>query len=335
MKNNPDNPLLLVDDVVTTCIQSFQKSSLFYIGFFLILAVELLAFVICASSLVDTFFIGIALAIVFFTLLVFSILRLYFEEELPERFIQLRDTYLEKCKKMWGYKEGSPASYLHIANALFRPVAALQEQDKNLYRLPYNIKGCSYLQFLLEALHRSDLLAIKELFLQASIAEHIKLVRCEPTNLEIHAALANAYVMLSSLYQNQETVEAKNWNELSFWMRPSEKTAKMLQAKFRSACQKAMEEFSILKEYAPHDPWVHTQLAYSFRDLGMSDKEIQEYEILADLQPQDNQILYKLGLLYFEQGHNAKGLQVYERLKNVNFKKAEDLIQHYGSIHNR
>ena len=147
----------------------------------------------------------------------------------------------------------------------------------------------------------------------------------------MHAALANAYVMLSSQYLLPQTqTTASGGGSLAFWFKPSEKTQKRLQEKFRSACQKAMEEFSILREYAPLDPWVHTQLAYSFRDLNMPEKEIQELEILATLKPREHEILFKLGHLYFEQGHNAKGLQIYEKLKALKPQKAEELIQHYG-----
>ena len=48
---------------------------------------------------------------------------------------------------------------------------------------------------------------MKELLLQACIDEHIQLVRMQPTDLEAHAGLANAYVMLSGIYVDPRTFE--------------------------------------------------------------------------------------------------------------------------------
>ena len=103
------------------------------------------------------------------------------------------------------------------------------------------------------------------------------------------------------------------------------------QQKFRKTAEKAIEEFKIMSDYAPHDPWVHAQLAYSYRDLQMPKEEIKEYEAILHLCPDDKETLFKLGKLYFQQGQNAKGLQIYETLKNTHFKKAENLISFYGA----
>ena len=102
--------------------------------------------------------------------------------------------------------------------------------------------------------------------------------------------------------------------------------------KFRATAERAIEEFKILNHYAPDDPWVHLQLAYSYHDLGMPDKETREYETVLKLCPDDRDILYKLGTLYFQQGQNAKGLQVYEELKDCNYKKAQQVISRYGDF---
>ena len=106
---------------------------------------------------------------------------------------------------------------------------------------------------------------------------------------------------------------------------------KVFKQKFRSIAERAIEEFKILSDYAPEDPWVHAQLAYSYRDLQMPKEEIREYETILQLCPEDKETLFKLGKLYFEQGQNAKGLQVYETLKRSNYKNAENLIHFYGT----
>src|SRR5262249_13631206 len=158
-----------------------------------------------------------------------------------------------------------------------------------------------------------------------SVEEHLKLVKCEPTNLEIHAGLANAYVMLSSLYADPR--KYSDYDEEKYI--PAERLSQQMQAKFRATAERAIEEFKILNDYAPHDPWVHMQLAYSYHDLQMPHEEIREYEKVLSLHPEDKDILFKLGILYFQQGMNAKGLRIYEQLKEHHYQKAENLIKFY------
>ena len=167
---------------------------------------------------------------------------------------------------------------------------------------------------------------MKELLLQRSVEEHTRLVRLEPTNLEVHVGLANAYVMLSGLYVDPRIIEGLDEDR---WIPPNKFTETFNQ-KFRNSAERAIEEFKIISDYAPHDPWVHAQLAFSYHDLKMPEEEIREYEIILELCPEDKDALFKLGKLYFEQGRNAKGLQIYETLKKFNYIKAESLIQFYG-----
>ena len=113
---------------------------------------------------------------------------------------------------------------------------------------------------------------------------------------------------------------------------PEGRCSEEMEAKFRATAERAIEEFKILNDYAPEDPWVHVQLAYSYHDLQMPEEEIKEYETVLQLRPNDKDTLFKLGMLYFQQGANAKGLRIYEMLKRTNYKKAESLIKFYGSF---
>ena len=113
-------------------------------------------------------------------------------------------------------------------------------------------------------------------------------------------------------------------------MASTEKFVCSMEHKFRETAQRAIEEFNILKDYAPNDPWVHEQLALSYRDLNMPEKELQEYEIVVALRPEDQEVLFKIGQLYFQLGQNAKGLQSYEKLRQLNYLRAEQLIRLYG-----
>ena len=121
--------------------------------------------------------------------------------------------------------------------------------------------------------HWEDLHRMRELLLQEAIEELLKLVRCEPTHLQVHTALANAYVTLSSLYVCPRPQERFDEDR---WFLPVHLVQELGQ-KFRSAAERAIEEFKILNDYAPDDPWIHTQLAYSYHDLQMPQEEIREY----------------------------------------------------------
>ena len=46
---------------------------------------------------------------------------------------------------------------------------------------------------------------------------------------------------------------------------------------------------------------------------------------------EDKEIMFRLGILLFQQGQNAKGLQIYEELKNLQFSRADELIDFYDA----
>jgi hypothetical protein len=150
------------------------------------------------------------------------------------------------------------------------------------------------------------------------VEEHFLQIRITPTDLEVHASLANTYVSLSQLYR-------------SLFASQKKKNAVLWEENFRKFSELAVEEFRILNHYAPHDPWVHEQLAVGYKSLNMTKEEIEEVEVLLKLKPQDKEILFRLGTLYFQEQQNAKGLKIYEELKNANYKRASDLIALYGS----
>lgn len=302
--------------------------TIFNVFFILLLAAEIVYFFIHLSFLAQTFVLGIHLALIFTTLFSYFTMRLYFQTQKTDRLLNLKIEFVQACKSYLEDLEGVPEYYLTVSEACCKFATALHAQEYTIFKCPF------WLDFLSSSLEKlscsfywADVHLMKELMLQACIEEHIQLVRIEPTDLETHAGLANAYVMLSGLYIDPRKVEGLDDDK---WI-PSNKYDESFKKKFRSIAEKAIEEFKILSDYAPDDPWVHAQLAYSYRDLQMSSEEIKEYEIILQLCPDDKETLFKLGKLYFEQGFNAKGLQVYENLKKSNYKKAEDLIHYYGA----
>ncbi len=84
-----------------------------------------------------------------------------------------------------------------------------------------------------------------------AIYEYIEQIIKDPMDWGGHQEIANAYVMLYSLLTEAGHLEDG-----------------------KKYCRRAIEEFKILCQYAPQDPWVHTQLAYGYHDLKMPKEEI-------------------------------------------------------------
>lgn len=269
------------------------------------------------------------LALFFLTLFSYFILRIYRQAKKPEQLMEICTDYLKRCKEVFRYQEGVPEHQIALAHAAQQFASGLHEREYQFFQSYPLLKSFSAplekisCFFLWKDLHR-----LKEILLTQSVEEHLKVVKCEPTNLEVHAALANAYVMLSSLYADPRKYPGYDDER---WIPPLRFSEEM-QLKFRQTARKAIEEFKILHDYAPEDPWVHVQLAYSYHDLQMPEEEIQEYEIVLKLRPDDKETLFKLGMLYFQQGMNAKGLRIYEALQKTHYKKAESLIKFYGTF---
>jgi len=317
-----------INSIFTECDTVIRRHAAFNLFFMCLCTAEILLLLSFFTLLAQSLFLAFCLAGVFFTFFSYYTLRIYFRTKKPEQLKTIRDRYLSDCKILLNHQEGIAEHHIILAGACCKLANRFHAREYNYYR-PY-----SWLDFLtpwLEVfscwLYWHDIFLMKELLLQEAVSEHIKQVKCQPTSLEAHAALANAYVMLSGLYIDPRKTEGYDDDR---WI-PSEKYNEDFDIKFRNTAERAIEEFKILSDYAPDDPWVHIQLAYSYHDLQMPLEEIQEYEIIQKLIPNDKDNLYKLGVLYFQQGLNAKGLFVYKELKQANYKKADSLIKYYGS----
>jgi len=318
--------------LINSAISRFQKIlrsyTIFNTLFYLLITGEIVYFFVHLTLLVQTFVMAIHLALIFATIFCYFTLHMYSQTRKDEKLINLRSDFVLACRQITQNSTINTQHHLMVAQACCKLASELHAQENQIYKCP------SWCIFLISSFERlncwwfwKDVHTMKELLLKSCVDEHVNLVRMEPTDLEAHAGLANAYVMLSGLFVDPRTIEGLDDDR---WI-PPKKYNESFKQKFRSIAKKAIEEFKILSDYAPHDPWVHAQLAYSYRDLQMHKEEIKEYEILFQLCPDDKETLFKLGKLYFEQGQNAKGLQVYETLKRSNYKKAESLIHFYGA----
>lgn len=326
-----DNKSPLQNSIYSS-VNNLQKTlksyALFNLFFCFLISLELIYLLFHLTFLVQTFVIAIHLALVFVTIFSYFTLRLYFQTKKGERFFSIIDDFISSVKKQSTGTLNAQNEHLIVASACYNLASELYGKEFKIYTLPdWSSSLSSSIEKLSCWLTWKDVYLIKELLLHTAVKEHIKLVKLNPTNLEAHVGLANAYVMLSGLYVDPQTIEGLDEDQ---WIPPN-KYNEAFKDKFVITAQKAVEEFKIIREFAPHDPWVHAQLAFSYHDLQMPKEEIKEYETILELCPDDKDTLFKLGKLYFEQGLNGKGLQVYENLKKSNYKRAESLIEFYGS----
>jgi tetratricopeptide (TPR) repeat protein len=309
--------------------KSILKSYLFFhLIFFLLLFGELFHLFFYLTYLIQSFTLAINISLICVTIFSYLTLRLYFQSKKEEQIKSLVEEFLATYQSQIGYQEGVADHHLSVTQTCRHLANALHGLEYKIIKIPSFLPITSAtLEKVSGWFYWNDIHNLKEQLLETSINEQVKLVRIQPTNLQVHAELANAYVMLSGLYVDPRTVEGL-YHDL--WI-PPDKYNELFNKKFRLTAEKAIEEFKILNYYAPEDPWVHTQLAYSYHDLQMPKEEIEEYEIILRLRPNDPDILFKLGKLYFEEGLNAKGLQIYEKLKKIYPKKADILIHYYGA----
>lgn len=322
-----DNP---INHVVAPILPQFdrmiQTYAIFNLLFLTFGFIEFTLLVIFFTFLAKSAILAFSLAIVFLTFFSYFILRLYYQTQKPGQFQDLKERYLRACKGVMNYREGVPEHHIALAGACAKFSDSLQGREYSFYRMPSWLSILDpYIEKFSYWHHWTDVQKMRELLLFSAIEENIKVVKCEPTSIEAHAGLANAYVVLSGLYVNSNKHE-----EDTGWL-SNESLTPDLEHKFRSTAERAIEEFKILSDFAPDDPWVHAQLAYSYHDLKMPLEEIKEYEILLNLSPTDTDTMLRLGILYFQQGMNAKGLRIYEELKESAPKNALELIRFYGA----
>ncbi len=326
-----------IPSAVASTLQNVRRTLLRYISFYILflalVGCEFIFLSMALASPLPTNSVAYGLAILFFTLFAFFPLRLVMQSrrmEAPQHWVA---HYVRSVRALAGSDPESCEYHMVCASSLFRLATKLDEYSGEvLPRFPFEMLTPTFHR-ISELLFWEDIWRFQEAILLLAVDEHIELVKQEPTNLQIHAALANAYVLLSGIYVDSHIPETFS----SFFGRSAHAEAMVQERrrKFRRAAECSIEEYKILKDYAPDDPWVHAQLAYCYADLKMPELEIQEYEILLVLRPDDFEALYKLGTLYFQVGQNSKGLRIYEALKRQSAKRAKELIAQYGVVLNR
>ena len=268
-KSEDNSGFLDIDSLIQSGTKRLKRllhlHALFHVISSIIFAIELSIFIYYLVHIPKSIPVALSLSSLVLTFFVYLVFLFYFQTKKPEQFFDLRDWFIYESEKNVASSSESE-SLLFLANAAYRFSQSLEKLEYNCYRIPKSIESLSNLiRKLSFTWHGKDLIKMKELLFLFSIEQHIKLIKKEPTDLEVHASCANTHLSLSQLYEQS----------------PYEEHAK----RFEVSIGRAIEEFKILNTYVPNDPWVIAQLASCYHDLKEYQKEIDEYERILSICP--------------------------------------------------
>ncbi|NGX46931.1 MAG: hypothetical protein K1000chlam3_00298 [Chlamydiae bacterium] len=311
-----------------TRFAKITRSYIFFHAFFtFVLCLELIFFGLLFSRFLQSTAMAFWLAGIFLTVFTYLVLLFYLQGRRPERLTQLRDEFIETIHSCIPFDPGTLEYHCCITEAIVHLISLLRIRSlENRW-----ILASETLSYLVEKFRIwtkwKDLLKLKEMLLLTSIQEHIRLIKKEPSDLEAHASLASNYVALATLYQDPKKLAL---NEELCW-EPPEYSSDEMRKKFEMALERALEEYHIIDEYEPKDPWVHAQRASLYKELEKAEEEQKEYEQILQMDPNNNEILLRLGKLYFRKGETARGLKIYDQLQDLDLDKATELITEYDA----
>lgn len=300
---------------------------LFHTFFILALSFELIIFGLLFSSLLHSTKMAFWLAGMFLTAFTYLVLLFYLQGRRNEKLLFLRDEFIETACEAIPFDPGTLEYHCCITEAIVHLISLLRIPSVQNRWILASETLCYLVEKFRIWTRWRDLLKLKEMLLLSSIAEHIRLIKNDPADLEAHSSLASNYVALATLYQDPKKLAL---NEDLLWT-PPEYESEEMRTKFEVALERALEEYHIIDEYAPNDPWVHAQRASLYRELEAADEEQREYEMILEMDPENVEILLRLGKLYFRKGENAKGLKVYDTLQGLDGTKAGELIAEYDA----
>lgn len=308
-------------------IFQFQKVVVFLtflkFSFFALLAIEALFSLLFLFYDFNSSYVAIALGSIVLTIFTYFVLLFYYQAKKPEQFLDLKELYIEQLRNQALVPKQTSEHHQFVSQALMRLCYQMQNLEYNFeYFNRYKIN--QFFTNLIEKIsffcHHDDVFKMQELLLCSAIQERVEQIKIGPTDLEVHSSLAHSYSTLAKLYLDYgKKVNLKRADDY-------------LKRRFELASKRAIEEFEILKEFAPSDPWIHSQLAQCFHSLDMLEEEAKEYEVIAELSPDDQEVLFRLAKIYFKLGKNAQGLTVYGDLKRYGYKRADELLSEYASI---
>ncbi len=320
-----------IDTLSEPFVNSFARINrnyvFFHTFFILALSIGLIFFGLTFSHSMQSTAMAFWLAGIFVTVFTYLVLLFYLQGRRPEKLMQLRDEYLDATQECIPFDPGTLEYHCCITEAIVHLIGQLRIPPvENSFILAS--ETFSYLVEKFRIWTRwKDLLKLKEMLLLSSIQEHIRLIKKHPADLEAHSSLASNYIALATLYQDPKKLTL---NDNLCWT-PPEYESEEMQKKFEMALERALEEYHIMDEYAPSDPWVHAQRATLYKELDRAEEEQCEYEQILEFEPENTETLLRLGKLYFRKGENAKGLKIYDQLQHLDTEKSQEILAHYDA----
>lgn len=319
----------LCHDTLASFRAACRFYALFQVIYLTIAILELFCFASFFPFFTQSTLLAFSLAALFLTCFSYFVLLFYFQAKKPQQLLKLRNEYIDTVRQLLPFRRGDPELHLSIAHAIYRLLSHFDDDmHLNYYRFPLigNLFHPIIEKFSRLA-HWKDELTFKEILLFVCINEHVELVKEEPTDLEAHASLAHAYLVLSYIYTDPRILHPEKNIQ---WV-ASDYAGQEMRQKFKRAKQRAIEEYKVLDHFSPNDPWIYSKLASIYRDLEMPKEEIAAYEAILETSPHQKDIILRLGILYFQEGSHARGLQLYEALKKSHRTEAEELLTHYDA----
>ena len=306
---------LTTNDTLSQFRALTRKFALFHTLFFSFFIVQLLILLIFLPFLAKSFLLAVVVASTVLTAFAYFVLRFYYQTKKPEQFLFLRDAFVQNIE------------HLHqpLLPSIDQLLQQLEGQEYQYYSLPASLQSLAPLvQKFSVWCHFDDVLLMKELLHSTAIQTLISKIKNHPTDLELHTALAKAFIAFYKIYQDPSNPGAPLYSFIA-----KEYSSEQMTQKFHKYAQCALEELKILIHYLPHDRWALAQLGTVYHDLDQKEDERKTYELLLQISPQEQGIRYRLGVLYFQLGFMAQGLKVYDDLRRMNDPKAAELIQYY------
>jgi len=293
---------------------------------FTLLGLEIFLFILLYGYLQKTLWITFLFGAILFTLISYFVIKFYLDSKKPDSLLALKDHYLDLCKKDLVFSENSKEFHLRLATDLFGFAQTLSGYEYQLYKAPTKALIPFFRHFSC-FFHWKEVFFIREQLMQLAIDEHVQLVQLYPDDLEIHASLAESFILISKLY-GELLRSSEPWIKKSIEDLDIEK-------KFQISSDLALEELNIVESFSQKTPWTLAQKASIYHELKRPLDEITCYETILEMNPQDEAVIYRLGVLYFAQGMVSQGLQSYNKLKESGDDRASTLIKLYDARFNQ
>ena len=302
------------EQTLSQFLQLTRRYAVFHLVFILLFFGELLALLLFMPFLAKSFLLAGLVATTVLTVFTYFVLRFYFQTKKPEQLLILRDQFFQKHTTI---------------EAVYQFIQKLDGQEYQYYQIPRHLEALAPLVRKLSVwCHFADVQLMRELVHTYGIRVQLDAIKTAPTDLELHRALAHAYMALYKIYQ-----DPSRRGESVYSFIASEYASDEMKQKFLKTARCAVEELKIVLYYNPQDLRALLALGTVYHDLDEKENELKAYETVLQLSPHEKENQFRLGALYFELGFIAQGLRIYEDLQKTGAPQASALIKAYDQFH--